>query len=499
MTTSRAPHVVVIGAGIGGLSAALALAHEGVAVTVLERAARPGGKLSTALVSGASLDIGPTVFTMRWVFDELFEQVGERLDSHISLTPLSMLARHSWSATERLDLWADIEQSAAAIAELSGAAEAQRFRRFCARARQIYETLETPFIRAAKPSLAQLAASALPGHIMDLWRITPFRSLWATLGDYFHDPRLRQLFGRYATYCGGSPWRSPATLMLVAHVEQSGVWSVDGGMHRIARALADMAMKKGAEFRYDTGVSEIVTTSAGVSGVTLASGEFVAADIVVSNVDCAALASGLFGADVVSALPPQSPSQRSLSALTLALVGSTDGFPLHRHNVFFSDNYAMEFSDIEQRACLPVSPTVYVCAQDRGDACASPSSQRERLFCIVNAPANGDKHRYTVDEAARCEAAVFALLTRHGLQIQRDPGTVVRSTPNDYADRFPGTGGALYGRAPHGWLSSFQRPGVRSKLPGLYLAGGSTHPGPGVSMSALSGHMAARQVLKDLR
>ena len=497
MTAKRAAKVVVIGAGVGGLTAALLLANAGLNVTVLERAATPGGKLSTTDINGTTIDVGPTVFTMRWVFEGVFAAIGERLQDAITLTPLNILARHSWSGSERLDLFSNVEQSAAAIAQFSSAAESRRFIAFCANAKRIYDALETPFIRAPQPSLGRLVAEMLPRRPLDLWAITPFRSLWSTLGTYFHDPRLRQLFGRYATYCGGSPWLSPGTLMLISHVEQSGVWSVNGGMHRIAQVLADRATAKGATLRYGVHVAEVRTHNGKVSGVALESGEFIAADVVVSNADVAALSAGLLGKNVRRASPHISEQQRSLSAFTLALTAKTDGFSLHRHNVFFSNDYQREFTDIKDHARFPSAPTVYVCAQDRDDACLTTVDQ-ERLFCIVNAPANGDTHTYSHAEVERVEVATFALLNQHGLHVEHVASTTRRSTPTDFAHRFPGTGGALYGRAPHGWMSSFQRPGTKSKVQGLYLTGGSTHPGPGIAMAALSGQMAAQQVTKDL-
>jgi 1-hydroxycarotenoid 3,4-desaturase len=497
MTSHRVASVVVIGAGVGGLTVALLLANAGLNVTVLERAATPGGKLSKADINGATIDVGPTVFTMRWVFEGIFAAIGERLQDAISLTPLTVIARHSWSASERLDLFANIEQSAAAIAQFSSFAESRRFIAFCAHAKRIYDALETPFIRAPQPSLGRLIVDLLPRRPLDLWAITPFRSLWRTLGDYFHDPRLRQLFGRYSTYCGGSPWLSPGTLMLVSHVEQSGVWSADDGMYRIAQALADRAVAKGATMRYGTHVAEIRTQGGKVNGIVLQSGEFIAADVVISNADVAAFSAGLFGESVREATPRVSTQQRSLSAFTLALTAKTEGFPLHRHNVFFSNDYKREFTDIADHARIPESPTVYVCAQDRDDSCVA-SVEQERLFCIVNAPAIGDTHVITESESERCQDATFMLLNQHGVRIERDASTTLRSTPTDFAHRFPGTGGALYGRAPHGWMSSFQRPSAKSRVPGLYLTGGSTHPGPGIAMAALSGQMAAQQVLKDL-
>ncbi len=241
--------VVVIGAGIGGLVSALELAARGCRVTLCERAAAPGGKMREIFIDGVPLDAGPTVFTMRWVFDSLFAEVGTRLEDQISVTPLEILARHAWSEAERFDLFADLERTVDAIGDFSGGAEARRFLEFSAHARRIYETLEQPFICAQRPGPLSLVRSGGLRGLGDLWQIKPFNRLWSTLGTYFRDPRLRQLFGRYATYCGSSPFLAPATLMLVAHVEQQGVWQIEGGMHRLAAALAELAKQRGADLR----------------------------------------------------------------------------------------------------------------------------------------------------------------------------------------------------------------------------------------------------------
>ena len=490
--------VIVIGSGIGGLTSALLLAHAGCEVTVLERAAVPGGKLAGAEVDGSQLDVGPTVFTMRWVFEEIFASIGESLADAITLDPLDILARHAWCDGARMDLHADIHQSADAIAALAGAAGGQRFLAFCAHAKRIYETLEPSFIRAPEPSLTRLVSDLLPRRPGDLWAITPFKSLWNMLGTYFHDPRLQQLFGRYATYCGGSPWRSPATLMLIAHVERSGVWSVRGGMREIARAMTARLASRGATLRCRAHVQEIMVSGDRASGVVLASGEVLKADAVVANCDVSAIASGLFGdaAARAAGIRKVTANNRSLSALTFALNAPTSGFPLHHHNVFFSPDYAREFTQLAKQQRIPDAPTVYVCAQDRNEKGVDAGTP-ERLLCIVNAPANGGTHTFDNNEIQRHTDATFNMLQRCGLTIDRSQNTTLTNTQNQFAERFPGTGGALYGRAPHGAMASFQRPGVRSKLPGLFLAGGSAHPGPGVAMAALSGRMAAMEVLKQ--
>jgi 1-hydroxycarotenoid 3,4-desaturase len=486
----------VIGAGIGGLTAALLLAAQGMRVTVLERAAAPGGKMRTVSVAGAPIDAGPTVLTMRWVFDEIFAAAGTSLAAHLTLHRARTLARHAWSETERLDLFADIDESADAIGVFAGAGEARGYRAFCARARDIYQTLEEPFIRGALPTPASLVRVAGLRGLGDLWRIKPFETMWHALGGYFRDQRLRQLFGRYATYAGSSPFQAPATLMLIAHVEQAGVWLVEGGMHRVAEALANVADAGGAVFRYGAEVTEILAQGGRAAGVRLASGERIDADAIIANADAAALADGKFSRAASMAVPTMPAPDRSLSALTWALVARTGNFPLLRHNVFFSADYAAEFDDLFRRRSLPVSPTVYVCAQDRDDAgwrCNVP----ERLLCLVNAPAIGDTKEFTAEEIYQCAERTFGMLARCGLTIQRRPEATLVTTPTNFARMFPATGGALYGQAVHGAMASFRRPGARTRLPGLYLAGGSTHPGAGVPMAALSGRMAAASLLAD--
>jgi 1-hydroxycarotenoid 3,4-desaturase len=495
---AKGNRVVVIGAGIGGLVSALVLAHRGLEVHLIESNDAPGGKIRQIQVGGVGVDSGPTVFTMRWVFDQMLAEMGTSLGEILQLEPLSVLARHAWDGqSDTLDLYADTAQSADAIARFSSPQESRRFLAFCAEARALYDTLEKPYIRSERPNLLSIMGDLGPRGLATLGGLGPFATLWKRLGQHFHDPRLQQLFGRYATYCGSSPWSAPATLMLIAQVEMDGVWSVNGGMLQIAKALADLGERNGVMARYNQACTAISTSGDRVSGVTLANGEFIAADHVVFNGDTAALAAGLMGDAVSGSVSQRPPSNRSLSAVTFSMHARATGFPLVRHNVFFNRNYAIEFNDIFNRQQLPQEGTVYVCAQDRTDSGLQPSTA-EKIFCLVNAPANGDRVAPEAAEIKQWELNAFAMMQRCGLTLEAETQAVVRTMPQQFAQRFPGSAGALYGQATHGWMSAFARPSARSKIPGLYLAGGSVHPGPGVPMAAMSGRLAAATLMADL-
>jgi 1-hydroxycarotenoid 3,4-desaturase len=269
-------------------------------------------------------------------------------------------------------------------------------------------------------------------------------------------------------------------------------------MSRLATAVADLAIDLGATFHYDVEVKEIAASHGRVTGVRLATGEAVPCDAVVVNADAAAVADGLFGRQFRSAVfAPK--SSRSLSAVTWAFLARTGGFSLSHHNVFFSDEYEAEFADIFQRGRLPRDPTAYVCAADRSAAVGEHELQDlERLFVLVNAPPAGDEGPLDPWEIDQCRERAFGLLGRCGLQLAASTDEIVATTPFEFSHLFPGTGGALYGQASHGWSASFTRPTSKTRIPGLYLAGGSTHPGPGVPMAALSGRLAARRVMADL-
>ena len=486
--------VVIVGGGIAGLCACLKLSHQGYEVILLEKENHPGGKIRSIQAGDLEIDSGPTVFTMRWVFEELFKECGEDFSSLIATTKLPVLARHFWG-TDQLDLFADQQLSAQAIQDFSGKKQADLFLDFCRVSQKVYESLEKPYIRARRPTLPSMMSQLGLSGTKTLMGIGPFKNLWQSLETFFPDPRLQQLFGRYATYCGSSPFLAPATLMLIAHVEMAGVWSINGGMTELPKIVAQLALARGAKIQYGALVKEIKSVNQKISHVELETGEIISADAIIFNGDIAALSSGLLGTEINKATPPI-PTVSSLSAVTWSASIPANQLPISHHNVFFDDDYQSEFTNIFTENRIPQKPTVYLCAQSRTHA-EKLSSPTEKVLLLVNAPANGDSPT-SQKEIELCQQNVFQLLGKSGFQINPESWEMVRTTPQDFHHLFPATKGALYGMATHGWMSSFQRPSSISKIKNLFLAGGSVHPGPGVPMAALSGRLAAATLMDHL-
>ncbi|WP_309665151.1 1-hydroxycarotenoid 3,4-desaturase CrtD [Tabrizicola sp.] len=494
--------VVVIGAGVGGLAAAIRLAAAGAAVTLVEAAATPGGKMRTLPSAAGPVDAGPTVLTLRHVFDDLFALAGTRLEDHLTLIPQPILARHWWPDGSRLDLHADPDATLAAIETFAGPREAQAFRRFDQLSARLFKTFDIPVMQAASPNLGQIARAAL--RQPRLWpALMPGMTLTRLLRLHFRDPRLIQLFARYATYVGGRPSHSPAVLSLIWRAEAQGVWAVQGGMHQLALALATQAQRLGVRIRYATRASRIVTQHGRVTGVQIEGGSTLPCTACVFNGDPAALTQGLLGTGPASAVAPRATAPRSLSAWVWSFAATPQGDiarNLIHHNVFFSADPKAEFGPIG-RGQMPVDPSLYLCAEDR--AAGPPARPLERFEIIVNGPAGhpatghpAKGHPAKGQEFSQCTSRTFDRLQAQGLTFSPQPQAPALTTPAMLGQLFPGSQGAIYGRSPEGLMAAFQRPPATTALAGLYLAGGGAHPGAGVPMAALSGRHAAEAIAR---
>lgn len=447
--------------------------------------------MRTVPSAAGPVDAGPTVLTMRGVFDALFEDLGSRLDDHVTLLRQQRLARHFWPDGSTLDLFDDEDRNVEAIQGFSGARAARQFRAFSARARRLFNGFDAPMMQAPRPSLPGLI-----GHVATRpWLIpamAPTRTLAQLLERSFDDPRLSQLFGRYATYVGGSPYQVPALLSLIWQAEAAGVWAVEGGMHELARALEALAMSKGATFQYDADVSQIMVEHGRATGVRLTDGRKHHAETVLFNGDPRALGTGALGSDTSCVAPQTKAIPRSLSAQVWTFAATPKGPELAHHNVFFRDDPKPEFDAIAEGRLAP-DPTLYICAQDRGTGAAVPPV--ERFEIIANAAPTTEAK--TPEEFSQCQTRTFRTLASFGLSFDPMPQAKALTTPQDFDTLFPQTAGSLYGQSPHGTTAAFRRPTARTPIKGLYLAGGGTHPGAGVPMATLSARHAAEAILSD--
>ena len=471
--------VIVIGAGVGGLCAAIRLAVTGHDVAVLERNPVTGGKLATLTEAGYTFDLGPTLLTLPQYLDDVFRTAGTALADEVELRRLDPQFHDRWPNGTTLDIPNDASATPAVVDAFSpGAGEAwTAFQRHTAR---IWEVSERTFL--AGPMSSPVSLLGRVRSPLDLTRIDGARTLAKLAAATFDDPRLRQLVGRYATYSGSSPYRAPATLACISHVEQQfGCWHVVGGLGRIRDALERVARDVGVDVRLGVDVGRITTTGTRVTGVDLADGGATPADVVVSNVDAAHLYTDL--------LPDPKQARRldkidrSMSAFVIcaAVRGRTDG--LAHHNVFFSLHDEQEFRYLTAGQ-IPIDPTVYACVSSVSDPTMAPAGCESWVLLVNTPPSIGlDRKLMT--------AAVLNRLAERGVDLRERIEFTRTLVPADFDARYRAYGGAIYGTSSNGRQAAFQRPGNAGPVDGLYLVGGSTHPGGGLPMVATSARIVA--------
>ncbi len=485
-------NAVIIGAGLGGLSAAVRLAKKGFAVTVLEKNETVGGKVNIVEAAGGyNFDTGASLLTMRGVLEELFVFAGKRAEDYLEIVPLEPICRYFWSDGARFDASTNLEKTESEIEKLASPGEVENFRRFLADAKRKYEVAEKTFLAHSLNDLPRLLR---PKYLRDLLALSSMRTLDAHVRNYFQSPKLRQLFNRFATYNGSSPFQTPATFALIPYVEFGlGAWYVKGGIYEIPKALAKLAGELDAEIRTSCEVEKIIVRDKKAIGVRLAGGGELKSDFVIANSDAVETYRNLIEAKNarIERLEPSS------SGFVL-LLGVKKRFPaLAHHNIFFSDDYRAEFDAIFNRLRPALNPTVYVCATTRTDPAQAPAGC-ENLFVLVNAPYTSARTNWE-KEKRDYRSLIVKKLEDFGLENLENSIEFERIiTPDDFEKKYRANRGSIYGVSSNGIFSAFLRPPNKARnIENLYLVGGSTHPGGGIPLVLISGKLATDLIRSD--
>jgi phytoene desaturase len=473
---------LVIGGGLGGLGVAVRLAAQGWRVRVCEQGPRLGGKMNTFEREGFRFDTGPSLITMPWVFEELFEAAGSSLREHVRLAPVRPLADYVYADGTRFTYTTSLPEWLKTVRQLEPR-DCEGFLRFMRLGARLFALSRETFLRRAPLAPPDLRSLKALGRL-------PLRGAWgnyhSTVAAHFRSPHLRQLFGRYPTYVGSSPYLAPATLAVIPYIEYAfGGWHVEGGLYRIVESLIELARGLGVSLHTGARVRSIEHGRGRVRGVRLEDGTGYDADVVVMNGDAA-----LTGALLGESKGGQPQSERSLSGFVLLLGLKRKLGGLGHHTVYFSEDYRAEFSQLFDKRRFPEDPTVYVCAPSRTDPRAAPDGC-ETLFVMANAPAADAPWDERHTEEAR--ARVFERLSKGGFP--DITGDIVVSdvwTPGRFAREYLSPGGAIYGTHSHGWRRAFLRPPNRHpRVGGLYHVGGSSHPGGGTPTVLLSAQITS--------
>jgi phytoene desaturase len=480
--------VVVVGCGLGGLAVAVRLAARGARVTVCERASSFGGKMNRWDVGGFRFDTGPSLITMPWVFADTFAAAGARLEDHAELMPVAPLAEYHFADGTRFCYTSTMPEWLETVRHIEPR-DVDGFWRFLAFGARLFDMSRHAFFDRSPWTRPDASVVRALRHL-------PVRHGWGnyhqTVAAHFRSPILRQLFDRYPTYVGSSPYDAPATLAVIPYIEHVfGGWYVRGGLYRIVEGLLAVAKTLGVELLSSTPVTRIEHAQRRVTAV--AAGECrIAADTVVFNGDASAAPGLLDGA--TSTLPER---DRSLSGVVMLLALGSRLPGLAHHAVHFSSDYPREFGDLFTHRTFPAEPTVYVNVPSRLDRSVVPHGQGDTVFVMANAPAIGSA--WTDSHTTDAEWRIWRQLARSGFP-DVTPHIVARDvwTPARFERCLGAPGGAIYGTHSHGWRRAFLRPPNRDpNVGGLYYVGGSTHPGGGTPTVLMSANITAALVEAD--
>ena len=498
--TGGAYDTVIVGAGAGGMSAAIHLAARGQRVLIVEKNSRVGGRLGVIEEEGFRIDIGPTIMLMIDVFRDLWRVAGRDFDEDVPCVKLDPNYRIHWPDGSTLDTTSQMHVMCEQLEAMEPGA-ASRFLEFMAKAGRDYRLARRKFVERAFASPAEFFT---PDNIATLLSMKPFRSLYGELSRLFKDERLRQAFSYQTMYMGISPFDAPSIYGLLPYTEMGeGIWFPMGGYYSVAEGMQELAEGLGVEFWMDWPVSRIVTRSGVARGVQGPGGEVVEARNVVANADLPYVAQEL----LPKGMGP-TPNRvdlglmRATSSAYMMYLGVRGKYEhLLHHNIYFGSRFRETFQQIFHDHELPDDPSIYVHAPTRTDPSLAPEGH-DQIFVLVPVSHQNDRIRWGgAQEAAFRERVLDMLEERAGLEGLRERIVFERTkNPDQWASEFNLYKGSTFGLSytidQVGWF----RPGVKHpSLEGMYFTGSSTQPGTGVPLVVISGRLTSERILNDGR
>lgn len=477
----------IIGSGLAGISLAIRLAAKGQEVHVFEANAYPGGKLTEFREAGYRFDAGPSLFTMPQFVEELFAVAGRNMSEYFAYRRLDVVCRYFWEDQTRLSSYADMEKFALEVEAQLQVSRHAVYRAFADSQRK-YELTGTIFLFKSLHRLGTWLNLTVAKTLLQLPKLHIFRTMNDVNENLLRHPKLVQLFNRYATYNGSSPYHAPGILTIIPHLEHHfGAYLPLGGMHDITLALFRLAKDLGVQFHFNTPVEEIHVSNGRATGLR-AGGAGFAFDQIASNMDVwhtyRKLLPGIKAPEKVLRQP------RSSSAL-IFYWGVKKTFPeLDLHNIFFSENYRAEFAHIFEKNDLYNDPTVYVNVTSKFVATDAPPNC-ENWFVMINVPPNVGQDWDTLIASAR-QNILDKLSRILGTPIEPLIECEQILDPRSIETRTSSFQGSLYGTSSNGRYAAFLRhPNFSSRVRNLYFCGGSAHPGGGIPLCLLSGKIAS--------
>lgn len=472
--------VCVIGAGLGGLSVACLLARKGYEVSVFEKNDSAGGKMNEVQSHGFRFDTGPSLLTMPFILEKLFEQCGDKLSSHIELKPLDPICRYFYPDGT---IFNNFESRQATVEEINRIApnDTEAYTDFLDYAETLYKKTADAFIFNPLFEFRDLKELDL----LSFFGIDAFTTVSDRVDSRFESEYLMKFFKRFTTYNGSSPFLAPATLNVIPHVEiNQGGYYVKGGLYKVAEAIKNLAVKLGVKFHFKATVKSVLVEEGKVSGIELSNNKQIPFDLIVSNSDATETITNLIPNDSISPRRKEKAKQiePSCSGFVLLLGVNKQFDQLTHHNIFFSENYEHEFHQIFKEKVMPDDPTIYIANTSYSDPDHAPEGT-SNLFILINAPYLSDS--YSWDKYTEWyENKVIDILEKKGLEELSDSILYKKSiTPVDFYKQYLSNKGSIYGTSSNNKFSAFLRPRNKSKeIDGLYFVGGSTHPGGGIPL-----------------